>query len=362
MIINSLEISKFRNLHRVSLKCSPSLNLIFGDNASGKTSLLEALYFLGRGRSFRTRQIRTLIHHGEPEFRIVATVAETTSGRHIPVGIQRSLREIIARIDGKSVQTLAQLAVQIPVLLLNPGSHLLIEGGPQQRRRFMDWGLFHTEQTFLTAWKRYVYALRNRNAALRANSSHRVVDAWDKELITSSRTLDLLRKTFCEALQGVLEALVEVTLGILPLRVEYRRGWPQEQNQDLIAVLHAGRDQDRKQGYTRLGPHRADFQIELAGRPAQEHLSRGQQKLLVTALVLAQARLYEKRKGNPCILLIDDLPAELDQTHREKVLSCLAEMNTQLFITTIEENLMDISKWHHACRYKIAHGDIRKMI
>lgn len=362
MFVSTLDVRHFRNLRQVSMQCSPRVNLVFGKNASGKTSLLEALYFLGRGRSFRTRHVRFLIQHEATAFRIVATMAERLNGRAIPVGIQRSARETIARIDGKPVQTLARLAAQVPILLLNPGSHRLLEGGPQYRRRFMDWGLFHTEQSFLVAWKRFTVALRNRNAALRSPVPARTIDAWDRELALASDTLDRLRETFCKALEGVLEPLVTDTLGQVSLQVEYRRGWPQEPNQELLDLLRRARDRDRRQGYTRWGPQRADFQIKIDGWPAAEYLSRGQQKLFVTALMLAQARLYEERTGNACILLIDDLPAELDRIHRTRVLDCLAAMNTQLFITAIEEDLLDISGWRDPNRFRITHGYIHKMV
>ena len=361
MPIASLEVDNFRNLRQIALQCSPSLNLIVGENASGKTSLLEALYYLGRGRSFRTRQVRELIHTGQDAFRIVAILSEGEGGRRIPVGIQRSLQEITARIDGAPVRSLAELAIQVPILLLNPDSHRLLEDGPQQRRRFIDWGLFHTDQTFLTAWKRYGTALRNRNAALRANSPNRVVDAWDEELAAGSTTLDSLRNAFCKALESVLRPLIEATLGEA-LEVEYDRGWPQGQERSLAEWLRRGRDQDRRQGYTRLGPHRADFQIRFAGRTIAEYLSRGQQKLLVIALVLAQARLYRAQRDSACILLIDDLPAELDRVHRARVMRCLAGMDTQLFVTAIEGSLLDIAAWPAVRVFKMDHGAIGKMV
>src|SRR5512144_2654127 len=155
MLIFSLEIDNFRNLQRLALSCSPGLNLIVGPNASGKTSLLEALYFLGRARSFRTRQVRELIRHGEAAFRLVATLGETPESRQIVVGLERNRQNLIIRIDGETADSVAQLARQTPVLLLTANSHRLLEEGPRQRRRFLDWGLFHTEAAFWPAWKRY---------------------------------------------------------------------------------------------------------------------------------------------------------------------------------------------------------------
>ena len=293
MRVTALDIAGFRNLRRISLACGPGLNLILGPNASGKTSLLEALYFLGRGRSFRTRQA--------------------------------------------------------PVLLLNPDSHRLLEDGPQLRRRFMDWGLFHAEPGFLESWRRYGTALRHRNAALRTGSANRTVDAWDGELATAATVLDSWREAFCKALEGALAPLAVATLGMAGVQVDYRRGWPLEPFERGFADwLREGRDQDRKQGHTRIGPHRADFTLRIAGRPSGDALSRGQQKLLVIALVLAQAELYQRHAGASCILLIDDLPAELDAGNRERVMQTLAGLDAQLFITALEPGLLNAAPWREA--------------
>ncbi len=356
MRIVSLDIACFRNLRHIRMECSPGLNLLIGPNASGKTSLLEALYFLGRGRSFRTRQPRELIQTDASAFR-VAAVLQTGDERRTPVGLERNTRELMARIGGVPTRSLAELARQTPVLLLNPDSHRLLEDGPQQRRRFMDWGLFHAEPEFLSAWRRYSSALRHRNAALRSGAVNRVIDAWDRELAAAD-LLDRLRETFCKALEGVLRRFIGETLNGVRVHVDYRRGWPLEPSErDFSGWLRIGRDQDRQQGHTRLGPHRADFAIHIDGRPPSEALSRGQQKLLVVALVLAQAELYRRHVDDACILLIDDLPAELDLNNRAQVMRTLAALDIQLFITAIEPGLLDTTLWQEAKTFHLLQGE-----
>ncbi len=362
MRVVSLDIVGFRNLRRVSLACAPSLNLLIGPNASGKTSLLEALYFLGRGRSFRTRQPRELIETDAPAFRVVAAMADG-AGRRVPVGIERGPRELTARVDGAPTRSLAELARQVPVLLLNPDSHRLLEDGPQLRRRFMDWGLFHTEPGFLDAWRRYSVALRHRNAALRTGGTDRLVDAWDGELAAVAAIIDRLRQSFCKALENALEPLAAATLGEVSVRVDYRRGWPLEPSErDFATWLHTGRAGDRQQAHTRLGPHRADFSVRVAGRPSVENLSRGQQKLLVIALVLAQAELYRLRLGDACILLIDDLPAELDAGNRARVIRALAALDSQLFVTAIEPGLLEGTAWPQVRAFQLASGEVSELV
>ncbi|MCP5420759.1 MAG: DNA replication/repair protein RecF [Gammaproteobacteria bacterium] len=357
MVVASLEIDGFRNFSQLSLQFSTGLNLITGVNASGKTSLLEALYFLGRARSFRTQRVQELIHHGLTAFRLIAMLDEA-DGRRIPVGVQRDASELLARIAGAPVQSLAQLARQMPVLLLNPNSHRLLEDGPQQRRRFMDWGLFHTDAAFWAVWKRYALALRNRNAALRTQVNDRVLNAWDEELGQAAETLDRLRNTFCTALEGVLQPLVGETLGRVAISLEYRPGWARTRHEKLPPILREMREQDRRQGYTHAGPHRADLLIKLGGRPVLECLSRGQQKLLVIALVLTQARLYRNQRDSACMLLIDDLPAELDRLHRRQVMAWLAESVCQLFVTALEAEALDCAAWADAKTLRIDQGKL----
>ena len=359
MRVVRLDITGFRNLEPVQIDCAPRLNVLTGPNASGKTSVLEALYFLGRGRSFRTRLPRELIQTGASAFRVVGMMSGSDD-RRIPIGIERTLHELTARIGGVPTRSLAELARQTPVLLLNPDSHRLLEDGPQQRRQFMDWGLFHAEPGFLDAWRRYSTALRHRNAALRSGAAQRMVDAWDGELATAATVLDQWRATFCKALEGVLARLTEQTLALAEVRVDYRRGWPLEPPERGFAEwLHSGRDSDRQQGHTRLGPHRADFVIRIAQRSLTEALSRGQQKLLVIALILAQAELYQRHVGDACILLVDDLPAELDAANRVRVMQTLAQLDTQLFITTIDPGLLDITAWGDGRTFALAQGAVR---
>ncbi len=356
MLISSFDIRNFRNLKKVFKQCSPGLNLIVGENASGKTSVLEALYFLGRARSFRTRRLRELIRGDETTFRLVAVMTERVGERSVVVGIERGVRETVARIGGNPVGSLAELANQVPVLLLNPESHRLLSDGPKQRRRFIDWGLFHGDASFIQIWRRYGAALRHRNAALRAHTNRRSMDAWDGELAQAAVILDSMRRRFCETLQEALTPFAGMLLGGVRASVNYARGW--SQGQDFRATLASSREQDRKLGYTYHGPHRADFTVKLDDRISAEWLSRGQQKLLIAALILAQAELYRSRKRSPCILLIDDLPSELDRTHRDRLLNCLARMDVQVFVTAIEAEALDTAPWPDKQIFSIANGSI----
>lgn len=360
MPLVKLDIVGFRNLDPVGLDCATGLNLITGANAAGKTSVLEAIYFLSRGRSFRTPRIRDLLRQNERSLRVVAKVRAEIGSRPVVAGVAYDGIRSVARVDGEPVRTLAELTARLPVLLLNPDSHRLLDDGPQQRRRFLDWGLFHAEPGFWSVWRRYHGALRQRNAALRAGQPQRALAAWEGELAVAAERLDWLRRDFCQALAAELAPLLETLLGSQPVAIEYQRGWPKDRA--LAAILRDELDADRRQGHTRRGPHRADFTVRLDGEAATLQLSRGQQKLLVIALILAQARLYRLRREHACTLLIDDLPSELDPANRERVIRCLGEQAIQLFVTAIEDDALDPSTWSEGRGFRIAHGRIEEVI
>ena len=351
-----LDIQGLRNLQQVTLEAGPDLNLILGGNGAGKTSVLEAVYFLSRARSFRSGQARDLIHHGARSFTLVARLGE---GRVL--GLERSAGALTARLGGQPVTRLSALSRALPVLLLNPDSHRLLEGSPQVRRRFLDWGVFHGEAGFLEAWRRYRRALEHRNAVLRRGDRAALLRAWEPELVQAAGHIDALRRTYLARLDPALAALCTQMLNHPGrLGLDYRRGWPRDG--ELAQLLVAGEAQDRRRGHTRVGPHRGDLALTLDGRPAAEVVSRGQQKVLATALVLAQASLFRTDNGRSAVLLVDDLPAELDAEHRRRVLAALAASPAQSFVTAIEPGLVDPAAFPSPAVFRLETGKLHKVL
>src|SRR6202030_3587375 len=193
MSLRRLQVTDFRCLQSVALDLDSRFTLISGPNASGKTSLLEAIYVLGRGRSFRTRRLEHLIRHDTARFVVFGEVEAVD--RHIPVGVEGSPSGIRAQIAGARAPSLADLAVVLPVQIIDPEVHRLIERCPNGRRRFLAWGvyqLFHVKQ-FATHWQRYHQVLKQRNAALRSGQPHAVVTAWDGDLVRYGELLTSAR-------------------------------------------------------------------------------------------------------------------------------------------------------------------------
>src|ERR1700761_4766541 len=225
MSLRRVQVTDFRCLQSTDLGIDPDFTLISGANASGKTSLLEAIYVLGRGRSFRTRRLEQLIRQGHGRFAVLGEVQ--TAHRVVGLGIEGTLSGIRARVGASKVASLAELALQLPVQIIDPEVHRLIEEGPPARRRFLDWGVFHVEPTFVEQWQRYQQALRQRNAALKTRQLREVITAWDAELVRYGDAIDSARRRYLERLSPeVLPLAGRLLEGELSL--SYRPGWNAE--------------------------------------------------------------------------------------------------------------------------------------
>src|SRR5580658_3180281 len=329
MSLAELRLEDLRCLPRAQLTLHPRLNLITGDNGSGKTSVLEAIYLLGRGRSFRTRHTETLIGHGAPELRVFGRIeARDHTSRSIGFGCSR-LKGVTARIDGLDVRSLAALSELFPVQVIDPGIHRLVEEGPVQRRRWLDWAVFHVEPDFVRHWQAYNRSLRQRNAALKSGSD---ATLWDWELVRLGQLLNEARTRLVDALQPYWTAALR-DLDALPVSLGYFQGWAREQDLGTALTMHMTRDKER--GSTSYGPHRFDVLLRIEGRPARDLVSRGQQKLLGAAMALAMSRYVASVAGVAPTLLLDDPAAELDRPHTEALLRAVAAMGGQLVVTAL---------------------------
>lgn len=358
MGLTELGVQHLRIIEAAQLNPCPSLNVISGKNGSGKTSLLEAIHILSSGRSFRSPIIEPVIQQGAAWLRVTGTVK--TQGLAHRLGIERGRDRVKIRLDGREERSMAALAQLLPVVALHPESHGLIAGPPALRRAFLDWGAFQTVEGFHGAWKRFQRLLQQRNHALRQGAPAAMLRALERELVPCAETMDRARERWVGDLQRELQTLGEVIRGGGDVGLRYRRGWPD--GRELGQVLEEAEARDRSQGFTHAGPHRAELVVTLAGEPAAKRASRGQEKLLAVLLKLAQARIFRRDTGLSPVVIIDDLPSELDAEHRQRLLEELRSLQAQVFVTSIEADEIPQEGWGEARMFHVEQGRVRELV
>lgn len=355
--IQRLRLRDFRRFQEQELNPAPGFNVIIGDNGSGKTSVLEAMHLMAHGRSFRGRVRDGLIRHEESALEIYLEWKQG-SGVH-RAGLRHTGSKWEARLDGANVGHLGELCAALAVVSFEPGSHVLIQGGSESRRRYLDWGLFHVEQDFLPQWRRYARALKQRNALLRSQRSDSQLDAWEHELAQSGAQLSGYRDVYIGRLQPHLDRVVrslfpaagQVMLSLQP-------GW-KWQELALADALLLTRERDQAQGHTTIGPHRADLRLQFSNFVGRESLSRGQAKLAALSLLLAQAAQLAEQDGVWPVLQLDDLAAELDRHHQHRVLEYLHQCGAQVFVTGTEAPKEFTDPGLEVAMFHVEHGVLK---
>lgn len=352
MFLENLKIENLRNIDRAEINLSQTINIVTGANGAGKTTLLEAIYLLARARSFRRGDRRSLIKQGQRNLLLYASLVDVQGNRH-RIGQNRQGNSAEYRIDGKAATRLSQIAQIFPIILITPQSHRILEEGPENRRRLLNWGVFHVEHEFKAIMADFSRILNQRNNALKKGS--RDLSVWNKAFVlqaasvkqSQSRYLDRWRKEFCDICEGI-PFLREVEM-------LYYQGWPKDK--ELKSVMKEGQERDRELGYTRDGPQRAEILFKVNGLPTKQILSRGQQKILIIVILLAQARLLEQASGEKPVILVDDLKSELDQQSVELICDLLAKQKSQTLITTTEPVELEGFDWGTEPRmFHVEHG------
>lgn len=335
MRVLRLTVSQLRRLQHVELNPAPGLNLITGENGAGKTSLLEALHLMAYGRSFRGRVRDGLVRTGAEAVEVFVEWEEAST-RVRRAGLRHGGQNWTGRLDGENVQQLGDLCAALAVVSFEPGSHALVTGSGEPRRRFMDWGLFHVEHGFLQLWRRYARALKQRNALLKSGAGGSQLNAWDNELAEAGEPLTERRAQYLEQLHERLAVTAgELVPSLGAATLEFHPGWRRHEL-PLADALLVARERDRQAGHTSVGPHRADWKVSYTACANGEALSRGQAKLTALACILSQAEDYALRRGEWPVIALDDLASELDRHHQRRVLERLLASGAQVFITGTE--------------------------
>jgi len=347
MLIRRCRAEQFRCFEAFEVELSPAYNVISGQNASGKTSFLEALVFLGRGKSFRNARVGQLVRHGEKSFTVFAELL--SDGGRATIGVRGGVAGVEVRVNPGGAVGLAEAARLLPIAVVDPDVHELIAGGPERRRRFLDTFAFHVEHGFVEDWRRFRRVLRQRNAALRSGSGP--ISIWDEEFIETSMRLDQSRRRSVEALRPVLAATCETLLSDA-VDFEYAPGWPE--GTELRDCLFENRKREARLGSTQYGPHRGELRVRFDERQAKRFVSRGQQKLLASSFLLASTSVIQERLHVPVVVLLDDPAAELDRHSLERLMREVGNLNTQVIITSLHPDAPGMPEAE--ARFHVEHG------
>jgi DNA replication and repair protein RecF len=359
MHLEWLQIGHVRILNQVRIDPGPRLNIFAGPNAGGKTAFLESIHLLARARSFRTPRIQEVVREGETTLQVTARAGYRASDQRITTGIEKGRGQVAIRYAGAPVRTVSEQARNLPLVLATPDSHVLVTGTPKQRRHWLDWAMFHVEPSYLEHWRDFVRALRHRNSLLKESvRDSGLLQSWEIPMANAGEAMAQARQRFLQEL-GV--ALNEVTASRFPheISVEVAAGWPAESR--LEECLARGRAGDRAAGYSRYGPHRADILFCCDGENLAARFSRGQIKLFVCLLMLAEGAVVEKLTGESPVFLLDDYAAELDARGSEYLLDKVMEKGWQAFVTTTE--FRELGRFPGLSRvFHVEHGEIAKVV
>ncbi len=360
MALGRLDIHAVRNLMRVSLPELRPINLFFGANGSGKTSVLEGVHILATARSFRDTRIRPVINHGA---QCCVLYGEVSRGkrRRIAIGVQRDRGGgLAAKVAGQPIHSLATLVEQLPVQVINSQSFDLLTGSPEARRRYLDWGVFHVEQEYHGVWRRFQRGMKQRNSLLRRDRIPATdLAPWNQEFVEAGERVDAMRSGYLERLRPRFVAMLErLAPELATLEIHHRRGWAASAT--LGEALAASERADREQGFTHVGPQRSDLKLLSDGHDAGLTLSRGQQKMVVCALKLAQAQVLEERREESCVYLVDDLSSELDGEHCRRVCEALTGLKSQIFLTCVEGATIRRHLGRATTVFHVEHGAVRE--
>ncbi len=352
MVLQSLLVQNLRIIEQLNISLAQDVNLFVGENGAGKTSILEAIDVLSRGRSFRDRRTSPLIQQHTHQLTVSGNILEEEERTHL--GVQKSSTQTVLHCNQEKVASISTHAGYLPVITMHPDSHQLIQGGSKNRRNYIDWSAFHVKHDFLATWREYNKCLRQRNSALRNRYSTEALNVWTKPLCELGEKLNLARSEIFKEISILFDKYSCILLPECNLGIKFHPGW--QIDNTLEESIYNTREQELNSKTTRCGPHRADIEIILNDQKASSLASRGQQKLLAATLLLAQIDHFQQTIGRKCVVLLDDIRAELDLHHAQAFLSALQNLGCQVFITAIERDQISLEGWQDTRVFHVKQG------
>lgn len=342
MVLKSAEILNFKNIGECNLEFSPKVNCVLGQNAMGKSNLLEAVHFMSFVRGFRTLPDSELLRHGADTMLLKGEyTSDAAVNSSLSIGMMAGKRKSV-RADGKEYQRLSQHIGRFPLVLVAPQDTAIVQGSGQERRRFMDMVISQADGTYLQHLMRYTRSLESRNRMLRSGIRDSLLfESIEQPLCEAAAAIHDIRRRWAEEITpGFNNYHRALSDGADEVTITYHSALNQ---QDMASLLAAGRQKDTLLGYTSAGVHRDDLKTALAGHSLRETGSQGQLKTFTIALKLAVFEYLSRKTGETPILLLDDIFDKLDASRVEHILNVVGAQTGfgQIFITDTNREHLD---------------------
>ena len=338
MIIESIELKNYRNYKNLQLELSPGTNIFYGDNAQGKTNILESVYVCCTTKSHKGSKDKEMIRFGEDEAHIKLTVRKQDVPYRIDMHLKKNKTKGIA-VDGIPIRKASQLFGLVNVVFFSPEDLNIIKNGPSERRRFIDMELCQLDKVYVHSLVQYNKVLLQRNKLLKELGFHpeyeATLDVWDEQLVRFGKEVIKARRAFIDQLGDIIKELhTKLSGGKENIEVIYD---PDTEEEELEAAVRKSRQQDMKQKTTLAGPHRDDISFVVNGIDIRRFGSQGQQRTAALSLKLSELELVKKISRDDPVLLLDDVLSELDSSRQNQLLDAIQDIQTMITCTGLED-------------------------
>lgn len=338
MYIESLELKNFRNYEDLSISLDPGTNILYGDNAQGKTNVLEAIYLCGTTKSHRGSKDREMIRFDQEESHIRMLVKKDGVSHKIDMHLKKNKAKGIA-IDGIPIRKAAELFGIVNLVAFSPEDLNIIKNGPSERRRFMDLELCQLNKVYLQELTSYNKVLNQRNKLLKdigfTPGLTETLDVWDMQLVSYGKRIIALRKRFMHELGEIIR---QIHSNLTGKKEEIRLLYEPDVEEELFEEkLKNAREKDLRFRATSVGPHRDDFCVQTNGIDIRKYGSQGQQRTAALSLKMSEIYLVEQVTKDHPVLLLDDVLSELDSSRQNYLLQSIHNIQTVITCTGLDE-------------------------
>ena len=339
MFIKKLRLHEFRNIKNKEFIFDNKINIFYGQNGAGKTSILEAIYFLSSGKSFRKGNFKNLINFNANSLTVYLECNnsdENNTQPHVFAISKEKSGKWKGQKNNNPIKKQSDITHALPVIAIDPEVYRLVDFGPLYRRNFLDWLVFHVKHDYLILWKKTHKCVKQLNVLYKSKASKEEIYPWEKTFIQYSEQLNEIREGFFNEIKPkIIQLSLYMQEEITDLNIEYKKGWSEDIN--LAGQLNKDRIKNLRYGQLQHGPQKMDIKISVGKHQASQTLSRGQKKILSMTFYMAYIDLILNSTNKTPVLCLDDFDAEIDKEKLFKAAQFFKDKKTQIFITSVQK-------------------------